>query len=113
MLHASNSRKFRSESQFNVIRRLDFVLSDESCDTVAINDEIILETMYCTLLEAIVSKQREAYLDICSDLENGYKTPESSKLLTEIVKNCLGAPVKCGRKSRNIEKSLCRKRDPE
>lgn len=111
LLHAPYSRKFRSNSQGIAIRRLDF----DHCEadvkaTVTLDDEILLETVYDTLLEVIISKQiEEGVLDVCTDLEDGCKTPESSKRLTGIAETCPEAPVKCGRKSRNIDKSLCRK----
>lgn len=109
LLHAPHSRKFRSESQVNAIRRLNFDHSDESCEAVTLDEEILLETVYDTLLEAIVSKQREGLEDICSDSEDGCKTPESFKWPSGVAETCPEAPVKRSRKPRNIDPNLCKK----
>lgn len=118
LLNAPRCRKSRAESQVNVVRRLNFDLSDdcspdENCKAiaeaaVASDEEILLENMYDTLLEAIVSKQREGIVDVYS--EDGFKTPESAERLSGVAETCPGAPtLKCGGKSRKIDQSLCRR----
>ncbi|KAK3018230.1 hypothetical protein RJ639_002764 [Escallonia herrerae] len=85
-------RKHNQESRVSVARRLNFnstlkIVGDAKCeiDAEMISDEdILLETVYVTLLEAIVSKQSEMVLRELLPLDpspDGFKTPTSTPCL--------------------------------
>ncbi|KAK2981874.1 hypothetical protein RJ640_010391 [Escallonia rubra] len=108
-------RKHNQESRVSVARCLNFnstlkIVGDAKCeiDAEMISDEdILLETVYVTLLEAIVSKQQsEMVLRELSPLDpspDGFKTPTSAPCLNGIAETCPGAPVKS---TRNDQESL-------
>lgn len=120
---APHCKKYLKESRVNVARRLkfdssvNFVLDgNHKSDVETISDdEMILETVYDTLLEAIVSKQTEGLVTEILPLDrgfDGFKTPDSATRLSGIAETCPGAPLKTTgttRKLRNVDQSLCRK----
>ncbi|KAK2996522.1 hypothetical protein RJ639_025243 [Escallonia herrerae] len=94
-------RKHNQESRVSVARRLNFnstlkIVGDAKCeiDAEMISDEdILLETVYVTLLEAIVSKQSEMVLRELSPLDpssDGFKTPTSAPCLNESLNSNFG-----------------------
>lgn len=120
---APHCKKYLKESRINVARRLKFDSSvnfflDGDCksdaETIS-DDEMILETVYDTLLEAIVSKQTEGLVTDILPLDRGFdgcKTPDSAIRISGIAETCPSAPVKTTgttRKLRNIDQGLCRK----
>ncbi|XP_057476616.1 unknown protein 1-like [Actinidia eriantha] len=120
LMQAPHCKKYLEESWSNVARRLNFgssvnsvrdVSSEADAETIS-DDEMLLETVYDSLLEAIVSKQTEGFrseiLSVDPD-SDGFKTPNSETCLSGIAETCPGAPVKPVRKSRNVDRSLCRK----
>ncbi|GFY95725.1 hypothetical protein Acr_11g0000310 [Actinidia rufa] len=119
LMQAPHCRKYLEELWSNVARRLNFGSSvnfvrdgNSEAHAETISDEMLLETVYDSLLEAIFSKQTEGFraeilsLDPDSD---GFKTPNSEVCLSGIAETCPGAPVKSVRKSKNIDRSLYRK----
>ncbi|KAK3021194.1 hypothetical protein RJ639_046613 [Escallonia herrerae] len=89
-------RKHNQESRVSVARRLNFnstltIVGDAKCeiDAEVISDEdILLETVYVTLLEAIVSKQSEMVLRELLPLDpspDGFKTPTCTPCLNDAV----------------------------
>lgn len=122
---APYSRKYAQESQTSVVRRLNFepvVVSSIEVDdgkeaqvgTKSDDDEMLLETVYGTLLEAIISIQAAErnsgkVESVPSSVPDGFKTPISAPRLSGVADTCPCAPVKPTNKFRNIEKGLCRK----
>lgn len=120
---APHCRKYAHESQTGVVRRLNFdptIVSDIEIDDgeahvgTTSNDEILLETVYGSLLEAIISTQaaerNSAKVESVHDsVPDGFKTPISAHRLSGVAETCPRAPVKPTNKFRNIEKGLCRK----
>lgn len=122
---APHSNKYLPESRSNAARRLNFDSSvkcirdgnhETDAETIS-DDEMLLETVYDALLEAIVSKQTEGFLlaemlPLGSDADadaDAFKTPISVTRLSGIAETCPRAPMKPTRKLRNIDQSLCRK----
>ncbi|XP_010529956.1 PREDICTED: unknown protein 1-like [Tarenaya hassleriana] len=74
----------------------------------SVSDEDILESIYQSILEAIVSLQFDPNLtDLWSF--DGCKTPLSVHCSNHIPETCPGAPMKLTRISRNIDSGLRRK----
>ncbi|KAA8517577.1 hypothetical protein F0562_017793 [Nyssa sinensis] len=120
LMLAPHCNKYLKESQSNVARRLNFNASikcsgdgNKGNDAKPISDEaILLETVYGTLLEAIVSKKAEGLFAEISPPDpgsSGFMTPTSAPRLNGITETCPGAPMKPTRKSRSIDQWLCRK----
>uniref|UniRef100_A0A5B7BV21 Uncharacterized protein n=1 Tax=Davidia involucrata TaxID=16924 RepID=A0A5B7BV21_DAVIN len=120
LMLAPHHNKYLEESRSNVARQLNFDASVKSFgdgnhgnDAESIlEEEILLETVYGTLLEAIVSKQTEGLLVEISPLDSGsdgFKTPTSAPRLNQVAETCPGAPMKPTRKFRSIDQGLCRK----
>ncbi|CAK9153770.1 unnamed protein product [Ilex paraguariensis] len=120
LMLAPHHRKYLAQSQINVARRLDFGASLKfvenenrgSDDDTRLDEEMFVETVYDTLLEAIVSKQTEGVIPQISHLDtgsDGYKTPTSAPRLSGIAETCPGAPMKSTRKLINVDPGLCRK----
>ncbi|KAM7526622.1 hypothetical protein LguiA_016524 [Lonicera macranthoides] len=112
--------KCLDESQSYVARRLNFNSSvkfggDLKCENDAgtiSDEEMLLETVYDSLLEAIISKQTETFLAEISSLDpspDGFETPPYAPRFSGIAETCPDAPVKRTAKSRNIDSTLCRK----
>ncbi|XP_024974620.1 unknown protein 1 [Cynara cardunculus var. scolymus] len=108
MKHLEESRSF-------VARRLNFssVMIKNDCEKVCesgFEDDMLLEAVYESLLEAIICKQAE---DIVAAVDSSCcsspETPPCAPRLTGTAETCPGAPLKAVKKSRNIEMSLCRK----
>lgn len=82
-------------------------------DTESVSDEeMLLESVYDTLLEAIVSKQAEtvlAEINLFDSINDGFQTPPSAPRLKGIAEDCPDAPTKPMRKSRTVVPELCRK----
>lgn len=105
----------------SVARRLDFssaVESEEdegfSSNTDTSDEETLLESVYGSLLDAIVSNQtKEVFAGISSPESDsyGFKTPTSAPHLNGVAETCPGAPLKPITKFRIIDKGLCRKLD--
>lgn len=119
---APYSRKYAQVLQTSVVRRLDFEASSSEIDdgeeaevgTKSDDDEILLETVYGTLLEAIISNQaterNSGKLEsVPSPVPDGFKTPISAPLLSGIAETCPWAPIKPTNRFRNMDKDLCRK----
>lgn len=119
---APQCRKCSGKSRSIVARRLDFDSSmreiveteDNSFrkDTLLVSDEDIVEAMYTSLLETIVSKQKESFLSQISSINDDFgdcKTPPLSSRLIGPLDTCPGAPLRPSRKSRNNDLGLCRK----
>lgn len=108
--------KYLEESRSFVARRLNFssVMTNKDPENVIIEsgfeDDMLLEAVYESLLEAIICKQAE---DIVAAVDStrcsSPETPPCAPRLTGIAETCPGAPLKAVKKSRNIEMSLCRK----
>ncbi|RZC78025.1 hypothetical protein C5167_002217 [Papaver somniferum] len=81
--------------------------SDDATDEVFLHEEVLLETMYESLLDAIVSKQTEEI--IAENIPDGMKTPTSLPLLSGITETCPPAPVKPPSGSRCIDLAIRRK----
>ncbi|KAJ9543019.1 hypothetical protein OSB04_022726 [Centaurea solstitialis] len=108
--------KYLEESRSFVARRLNFssAMTKKDCEKEGcesgFEDDMLLEAVYESLLEAIICKQAEdivATVDSCCP--SSPETPPCAPLLTGIAETCPGAPMKAVKKSRNIEMSLCRK----
>ncbi|KAJ6331409.1 hypothetical protein OIU76_009897 [Salix suchowensis] len=81
-------------------------------DAEFLSDEEMFESVYESLLEAIVLKQTEGALEEMSKLQRGSDdctTPPAAPKLTRIPDTCPGAPLKQKGKSRIIDLGLCRK----
>ncbi|KAL5991406.1 hypothetical protein ACLOJK_012315 [Asimina triloba] len=114
-------KKPLEETRARTIRRLDFESRSDLTEGAGENDledmreENILESVYESFLDAIVSKQAEGILAENPSLEpgfddDGFKTPTSSPLLNGIAETCPGAPMKPMAKVRNfIGVDICRK----
>ncbi|XP_075639115.1 cyclin-dependent protein kinase inhibitor SMR11-like [Castanea sativa] len=111
--------KYPHEPKGIVARRLDFhssVVAVEAGDcgngAEPLSDEVMFESVYENLLEAILSKQTE---DVASEISNVYldsdgcRTPPFAPRLTGIADTCPGPPIKPAGQSRNIDLGLCRK----
>ncbi|XAR55703.1 hypothetical protein NMG60_11035871 [Bertholletia excelsa] len=117
---APHSNKYLQESRTTVARQLNFDSSlnfsergkHETAAETDSDDEMLLETMYDDLLEAIFSTQTKCLPAEISPMDietDGLKTPDSATRLTGIAETCPRAPVKRSRKSRIINQDLCRK----
>ena len=100
------------------MRRLNFTssraLRNESFgdDVEFLSDEEMFESVYESLLEAIVLKQTEGALEEMSKLEwdsDDCTTPPETPILTGVPDTCPAAPLKRKGKSRTIDLGLCRK----
>ncbi|GMH10067.1 hypothetical protein Nepgr_011908 [Nepenthes gracilis] len=120
MVLAPFCKKLVKESQNLVARRLDF---DDCCDgwlgernhnddsVETFSEEMLLESIYGTLLEAIVLKQTEMFLveNHPSDSTEP-EMPASPPRTAGITPTCPGAPIKpVARKSWNIDLRVCKK----
>eukprot|EP00261_Vitis_vinifera_P036189 XP_019077432.1 PREDICTED: uncharacterized protein LOC100853266 isoform X1 [Vitis vinifera] len=106
----------------SVARHLDFSSAIESeedeifgsdADTLS-DEETLLESVYGSLLEAIVFNQTEEVFSGISSPDSdsdGFKTPTSAPHLNGVAETCPGAPLKPTTKLRIIDKGLCRKLD--
>lgn len=106
----------------SLARCIDFSSATESvedksfasdADTLS-DEETVLESVYGSLLEAIVLNQTEEFFSGVSSPKSdsdGFKTPESVPHLTGVAETCPGAPLKPTMKLRIIDKGLCRKLD--
>ncbi|CAH1454621.1 unnamed protein product [Lactuca virosa] len=125
LMNAPLSMKHVEESQSYVARRLNFnsQMTKKDCENEkresvsesSFEDKQLLEAVYDSLLEAIISKQSE---DILAEMTaaaysscDGLETPPSAPRVTGIADTCPGAPMKAVKKSRNIDLSLCRRLD--
>ncbi|XP_050213179.1 uncharacterized protein LOC126664708 [Mercurialis annua] len=141
---APQSKKYSEEARSNAVRRLNFSSSFKgfdskvgSCDEEeSISDAEMFESVYESLLEAILSKQTESVLaeqsanmeseavlskqtemivaeqstNMESDSDSdACKTPPSAPRLTGIADTCPGAPMKPTGNSRIFDFGLCRK----
>ncbi|OUZ99649.1 hypothetical protein BVC80_9061g84 [Macleaya cordata] len=116
LMLAPRVKKYLEESRRSVSRRLNFDSpedfndsseGDDAMDEVFLHEEILLESMYESFLDAIVSKQTE---EVAAEvLPDGLKTPTSLPLLNGIAETCPGAPMKPPVGSRNIDLGICRK----
>jgi len=120
---APHCKKYLKESRINVARRLKFDTSvsfildgnDETDAETISDDDVLLEAVYDTLSEAIVSKQTEGLVTEILPLDpgfDGFYTPDSATRLSGIAETCPGAPVKTAgttKKLRIIDQGLCRK----
>nr|XP_043610574.1 unknown protein 1 [Erigeron canadensis] len=121
MVLAPVSMKYFEESRNYVARRLNFnsVMTKKDCEKRAgvvercIEDDLLLEAVYDSLLEVIICKQAEdmvAEMSVFVDSSpDAVKTPPFATRLTGIADACPGAPLKAGKKSRKIDLGLCRK----
>lgn len=117
LLMAPVSMKYLEESRTYVARRLNFTSlvtkniyekGEGVCES-ALDDDMLLEAVYKSLLEAIVSKQAEDIISEISASHDALTTPPSAPRLTGIAETCPGAPFKHVKKSRNIDLGLCRR----
>lgn len=105
MACAPDSNKYLDECRTTVARRLDFHPSfDAQPDTLS--DEDLVESVYETLLQVIISKQAEGVL---AQMSSGCESPPSALRFTGIADTCPGAPMKPAAKPRNIDLGLCKK----
>ncbi|KAK0585944.1 hypothetical protein LWI29_036672 [Acer saccharum] len=113
------NKKYINQVRSSVARRLNFessLLFEEHNKTCSdgmesISDEEIFESVYNNLLEAIVSKQTECFLEEIPNIEwdsDCCKTPPVTRL-NGIAETCPGAPKKSSAVSRKIDLGLCRK----
>lgn len=116
---APQCRKYVSKMRSVAARRLSFdcsveVLEDKDCgdDALSVSDEEIVEAVYESLLETILSSQTEVALAEISSLEwdsNKCMTPPSVPRLSGVAETCPGAPIRPAGKSRKIDLALCRR----
>ncbi|KAJ6708500.1 CYCLIN-DEPENDENT PROTEIN KINASE INHIBITOR SMR11 [Salix viminalis] len=115
---APQCKKYYDEARASVVRRLNFTssfraLRNESFgDDVELSDEEMFESVYESLLEAIVLKQTEGALEEMTKLEwdsDDCTTPPAAPILTGVPDTCPAAPLKRKGKSRTIDLGLCRK----
>lgn len=98
MARPLDTSKYVDECRTAVARRLDFHPSDVAqADTLS--DEDMIESVYETLLQVIVSNQAEGDLAPSS---NRCESPPSVFRLAGIADTCPGAPMKPVAKPRNI-----------
>ncbi|XP_057971678.1 unknown protein 1 isoform X2 [Malania oleifera] len=114
-------KKSLAASQISVSRQLHFessleLIGDGDCgigpDSPPDEDKL-LESVYGTLLDAIVSEQAEGVLAKVAPIEesdcDGFKTPDTAPRLNGVAETCPAAPMKTQRKLRNIDLGLRRK----
>ncbi|KAG5248397.1 hypothetical protein OIU77_020420 [Salix suchowensis] len=115
---APQCKKYYDEARASVVRRLNFTssfraLRNESFgdDVEFLSDEEMFESVYESLLEAIVLKQTEGALEEMTKLEwdSDCTTPPAAPILTGVPDTCPAAPLKRKGKSRTIDLGLCRK----
>ncbi|CAJ1948254.1 unnamed protein product [Sphenostylis stenocarpa] len=108
MARAPNSNKYLDDLRNTVARRLDFHPSfdDARADTDTLSDEDMVESVYESLLQVIVSKQAEGVL---AQLSDDCETPPSAPCIIGIADTCPGAPMKPAAPPRNIDLRLCKK----
>ncbi|KAK7277079.1 hypothetical protein RIF29_18229 [Crotalaria pallida] len=126
MPRAPNHKKYLDQSRLTVVRQLNFdphvsiQHHDDADDAESLSDEDMVELMYKSLLQVIVSKQTEEAVLAAAAAQISYdaddcKTPPPSfplVLLEEQLHTCPGAPmkVKPGDKRRNnIQLGSCKK----
>ncbi|XP_021767563.1 unknown protein 1-like [Chenopodium quinoa] len=118
MLLAPIYKKLVKESRRIVARRLnfddldDFLVSKSDNENADIlTEKLLLESVYETLLEAIILKQSEETFAENQHLElENLHTPTSPPPLMGVAETCPGAPMKAAaNKSRIIDAALCRK----
>lgn len=120
LLLAPHGGKCMEESRINVVRQLNFnstanLLGDanhEANKEIILGEEKLFESVYGTLLEAIISEQtQELVAKALTQVSesDGYRTPTSAPCLNGVADTCPGAPVKSTSKFRVIDKELCRK----
>jgi hypothetical protein len=116
---APQCKKYYDEARASVACRLNFTSSLRAFrngsfgdDVEFLSDEEMFESVYESLLEAIVLKQTEGALEEMSKLECGSgdcTTPPAAPKPTRVPDTCPGAPLKQKGKSRIIDLGLCRK----
>ncbi|GAB2272057.1 hypothetical protein Dimus_006877 [Dionaea muscipula] len=117
MVLAPINRKFGKKFRNIVARRLDFHDSSgrlsgaRDLDNEDDVEEMMLESVYKTFLEAILLKQTAVFFAEHYDSHSAApETPSLPSLLTGIAKTCPRAPLKPGtRRSKQIDNGLCRK----
>ncbi|KAJ0734935.1 putative cyclin-dependent protein kinase inhibitor SMR11/SMR16 [Helianthus annuus] len=122
LMLAPRSVKYLQESRNYVERRLNFNSMKTKNDESALEDDMLLvEAVYDSLLECIISKQAEDILGEISAVDSSSSSSSSSSSpdalmtpfgprLTGISETCPDAPLKpVVKKSRYIDHSLCRK----
>ncbi|KAM0064556.1 putative cyclin-dependent protein kinase inhibitor SMR11/SMR16 [Helianthus debilis subsp. tardiflorus] len=125
LMLAPRSVKYLQESRSYVERRLNFnsMKTKNDCELVsksALEDDMLLvEAVYDSLLECIISKQAEDILGEISAVDSSSSSSSRSPdalmtpfgpRLTGIAETCPDAPLKpVVKKSRYIDHSLCRK----
>ncbi|XP_077215395.1 uncharacterized protein LOC143849959 [Tasmannia lanceolata] len=76
-------------------------------------EKYFLESIYESLLDAIITKQAEGILTedqpFGLEVSEGFKTPTKLPLLTGIADTCPGAPMKPAERARNFNLGICRK----
>jgi hypothetical protein len=110
-------RKNPDESQTYVARRLNFSnpakqegdSKRENDAEIIIDEEMLLETVYDSLLEAIVSHQTAEKTLTPDPNSDGFMTPPNAPRLNGIAETCPDAPIKRTAKSRTPDLALCRK----
>lgn len=120
---APNCKKNMRDSRNNVARFLDFGSSLEFAgieshgnngESSLDEDEMLLESVYKNLLEAIVCNEIQTDCNVekspIKPICDGLRTPPSAPRLTGIAETCPNAPRKDRpKKQRNIDQGLCRK----
>ncbi|GAB4833099.1 hypothetical protein Ancab_031345 [Ancistrocladus abbreviatus] len=121
MVFAPISKKLMKQSPNIVARRLNFndfsdgfwgERNDNNVNDVeTLSEEMFLESVYQTLLEAIVLKQIEIFLaEDHPSHSTGSETPSSPPRLTGIAETCPPAPIKpVAYKLWNVDPKICRK----
>lgn len=114
-------KKYLDELSMSVARQLNFEPSFDAVqhqnsllDAESLSDQDMLESVYESLLEVIVSKQTEGFFAQMSNVEydsEDCKTPRSPLRLTGRADTCPGAPLKLNPvgKPRNTLMGLCKK----
>ncbi|GJR98058.1 cyclin-dependent protein kinase inhibitor SMR11-like protein [Tanacetum coccineum] len=101
--------KHGEKSESFVARKLNFNSGDKECASDSrFEDGKVMESVYESILEGIISKEAE---DILSEIvaADVLMTPPSAPRLSGIAETCPGAPMKPATKLRNIDSRLCRK----
>ncbi|GAA0173834.1 hypothetical protein LIER_41601 [Lithospermum erythrorhizon] len=108
-------RKYTEELKFSVARKLQFDLctkfTPDSEDVAVSEEEMLFQSVYSDILEAIISTQDKENGKVSFELplSDGCRTPVRAPRLSGVSDTCPGAPVKGSNRCRRIDKEIIRK----
>ncbi|PIA43581.1 hypothetical protein AQUCO_01900168v1 [Aquilegia coerulea] len=132
LMLAPQGKRFAKKSLFKVVRRLNFDSSAVSIDDTKkeiFNDddddennveveEVLLDKMYKSFLDVIVSMQTQGDVEKEKEKEgvihenfSGFTTPTHLPLLNGIAETCPGAPIKSRQCCKKMDLGFCKKLD--